>query len=296
MKYLFTLFFLAFATGVSAQLIEPGIYQAGRAASTVFGGLKQAKDAQDRRRDAEAWRELITDADTLFNRREYAAAIGLYRQSLFMDSTQQYPKDRIAAANIELARLKKDPYQVLVDSGDSLFREMYYTDAITRFNEALSLKDEQYPKDRIALVKREQERWKKVHFCGLPLTDERIDGITSKACSDDPYSDFLAPGRYAFLDRELIYAGFQTLDGIAVPEGVRLIVYSQRDFTGSVVLDITGPAIVNNAKKEVPAFRTSARLQEAFPAAARIESASDMELWVRGSAMIVPAGATEAPK
>jgi tetratricopeptide (TPR) repeat protein len=299
MKHLFTLFLFGCTFfGAAAQGTIPAseIFQVGRAATSVFGGLKQAKDAQDRRRDTEAYRELITDADTLYNRGEYTSAIALYNQSLFMDSTQQYPKDRIAAANVELARLKKDPYQVFVDEGDSLYREMYYDAAIARFNDALALKREKYPQDRIAQATLELQRWKTVHFCGLPITDERVDGITSKAYSDDPYSDFLVPGKYKWLDSELTYANFQTLDGIAVPEGVRLIVYSKRDFTGNVLLDITGPAIVNNAKRTIPEVSAANRLQEAFPSAVRTVSASDMELWVKGSAVIIAPGDTEVPK
>jgi tetratricopeptide (TPR) repeat protein len=283
--------------GASAQGIPASdVFQVGRAATSIFGGLKQAKDAQDRRRDAEAYRELITDADTLYNRGEYTSAIALYNQSLFMDSTQRYPKDRIAAANTELARLEKDPYQMLVDEGDSLYREMYYDVAIARYDSALVMKREKYPQDRRALAELELQRWKTVQFCGLPITDERIDGITSKAYSDDPYSDFLVPGKYKWLDAELTYSNFQTLDGIAVPEGVRLIVYSKRDFTGNVLLDITGPAIVNNAKKTIPDVAAAKRLQEAFPSAVRTVSSSDMELWVKGSALIVAPGTTGDPK
>jgi hypothetical protein len=53
---------------------------------------------------------------------------------------------------------------------------------------------------------------------------------------------------------------------------------------------------VNNAKKPVPDVPASKRLQEAFPSAVRTVSSSDMELWIKGSALIVAPGTVEAPK
>lgn len=296
MKHLFTLFLFAaifspgFAQIGGVPAVDPGIFQAGNAATTIFMGLKQAKDAQKQRRFAEEYNQLIADADTLLNRGELGPAGALYNQAVFMDSTQQYPKERLAQIDAELARRRKDVYQLTVDAGDSLFREMYYDTAIARYREALTIKEAPYPRQRIDAANHELARWQTIHFSGLPLTDEYAENVTSKAYVNDAFSDFILPGRYAWLGRLLAYSNFQTLDGIAVPPGMRLIIYSERNFSGAVLLDVTGPAIINNTVRKdglpVP-VTTSARLQETFPPATRTWSQSDMQTWVNGSAEII---------
>ena len=139
-------------------------------------------------------------------------------------------------------------------------------------------------------MKADQERWKKVHFSGLLISDTRKDELSSKAYSKDPFSDFVNPGKYNFIENLLVYSIYQTLDGIAVPENRRLIIYSEPNFKGTVLVDIVGPAIINNSSKknspdsaEIQTREFSKPLQERFPQSVRTWSVSDMNAWVKGS-------------
>lgn len=296
MKHLFTLFlFFTILTPGFAQIggipmADPGIFQVGSAATNIFRGLKQAHDIQHQRRFGEEYTQLIADADTLFDRGEFESARHLYNQAVIMDSAQQYPKVRLEQIDAVFARRNGDPYQLTVDAGDSLFRQMYYAEAVARYNEALAIKEAPYPRERIAAANHELTRWQTVHFCGLPLTDEYVESVTSRAYANDAFSDFILPGEYPWLGRLLASSHFQTLDGIAVPAGMRLIVYSDHNFRGTVLLDVTGPAIVNNTVRQgaLPTIVIpSARLQEAFPPETRTWSQSDMQTWPNGSAQII---------
>jgi len=62
----------------------------------------------------------------------------------------------------------------------------------------------------------------------------------------DPGGDIRYPGLY--LDTSIIIQKSisDSLDSIAVSKNTRLIIYSGKDFTGDITLDITGPAIVIN--------------------------------------------------
>jgi tetratricopeptide (TPR) repeat protein len=294
---------LAFFMCVSLQAVfgqfpatPPGIGQAVDAVSTIGRGLRDAKAAQNRAREQEEtdfqYANTIILADTLYNRREYEKAIAQYQRALTLKD-EQYPKDRIAQATVELGRLKRDPYQLAIDAGDSLYKLMRYEAAVGQYNKALALKAEDYPQKQLAKANAELERWKKVHFSGLRIAGQRVDDITSRVFSDDPWSDFVAPGKYEWVDRALMYSNFQLLDGIAVPADTRLVIYSERNFRGTVVLDVTGPAIITNSagyRSESILSETFGPpvLQETFPPAVRTWSTSDMHLWVNGSMQIIP--------
>lgn len=294
---------LAFSMCVSLQSIfgqfpvmPPGTGQAVDAVSTIARGLRDAKAAQKRAREQEEtdfqYANTIILADTFYNRRQYEEAIVRYRKALTLKD-EQYPKDRIAQATVELGRLKRDPYQLAIDAGDSLYKLMRYEAAVGHYNKALALKAEDYPQKQLAKANAELERWKKVHFSGLRIAGERVNDSTSQAFSDDPWSDFVAPGKYEWVDRALMYANFQLLDGIAVPADTRLVIYSERNFRGTVVLDVTGPAIISNSGSRRPEqdlleVYAVPVLQETFPPGVRTWSASDMHLWVNGSMQIIP--------
>jgi hypothetical protein len=303
MKHCFTLISILFiAHGTFCQITpiptSPGTYgQVVRGVSTISGGIFQAKMEQDRRKEQEELDEyynyLVNQGDTLYKQKNYSDAIVRYNEASQLKQQEQYPRDQVTKAKIAQARAKRDPYQLLVDKGDSLFTEMYYEEAIGRYNEALTIKQEPYPNTRIAEANAELARWKTIHFSGLPITDSRIDTVCSKAYSNDPYSDFVQPGKYSWIDRELTYSNFRMLDGIAVPAGMRLIIYSERDFKGAVLLDVTGPAIISNITAKQPALtgaqsnNTSPRLQTAFPEKNRTWSNGDMHQWVNGSMEIL---------
>jgi len=85
-----------------------------------------------------------------------------------------------------------------------------------------------------------------------------------------------------------------TFDGIAIDKGTRLIIYSKKNFQGTVLLDITGPAIVNNvlhiSNTDVNFCNTinfNSPLQENYPQSVRRWSKSNMNDWSFGSCQII---------
>jgi hypothetical protein len=210
-------------------------------------------------------------------------------------------------------------YKTLTVNADNFMLQRKYEDAILLYNEILTNRSDQYAKDRIiearalnAKQKNEEEQQRKdqilrakaefassanyekhiVHFTGALLSDEFSSAIGTTKIFDrkDPYSNFLRPGKYDVLSHYLQKSGYHTLDGIAIPANTRLIVYKNQHCSGEVLLDITGPAIVNNviwseieAYKEVNTKEFNEQLQPYFPQATRSWSPGNMHEWTKGS-------------
>lgn len=270
-----------------------GAYQVVNAVSTlgreVVRAVEYKKEKQEiEQREAE-YNNFVQQGDQLFDQGKYREALETYNQALSYKQ-EPYVRDQVARCNAELARIDREEYQLLIDRADSLYKQLNYPEAIAVYTEALTKKDVQYPKDKIKEVSADQERWKKVHFSGLLISDIRQDDLSSGTFSKDPYSDFVKPGKYNFISNSLVYSNYQTLDGIAVPENMRLVIYSEPNFKGTVLLDITGPAIINNVSKknspdamEIQSREFTTPLQEHFPQSVRTWSVNDMKSWINGS-------------
>lgn len=209
-------------------------------------------------------------------------------------------------------------YKTLTVNADNFMLQRKYGDAILLYDEILTHKSDQYAKDRIqearalqAKQQKEEEQQKKdailrakaefassnnyekhiVHFTGALMADEFSPlGITKVYDKNDECSNFLRPGKYDIIANHLQKANYQTLDGIAIPANTRLIVYKDINCKGEILLDITGPAIVNNVLwsdayfyKEVNTKEFKAEIQPYFPQAVRHWSATNMHQWTKGS-------------
>ena len=248
---------------------------------------KKEKEQQEQR-EAE-YSAFVLQGDQLFDQGRYREANEQYNHALRYKQ-EQYVRDQMARCHAELARIDREEYQLLIDKADSLYQQLKFPEAIALYKEALTKKDVQYPKDKIKEATADQERWKKVHFSGLLISDTRQDDQTSGVFSKDPYSDYVKPGKYNVMTNLLIYSAYQTLDGIAVPANIRLVIYSEPNLKGTLLLDIIGPAIINNGIKkntpnasEVQTHEFTPPLQEHFPPSVRKWSMSDMKSWVNGS-------------
>jgi tetratricopeptide (TPR) repeat protein len=295
MNRLVTLFIIlsAFSTGYGQIAIgTQGAQQIFGAVSSLGRDIVRAAEYKKEKEEQEAreveYTGIIARADELFIAGKYQEASELYNQALALKQ-DQYPRDQIARCNAELARVNKEEYQLLIDKADSSYTQMNYDLALKSYTEALTKKDLQYPKDQIRKIKADQDRWNKVHFSGLLISDSRTDDFTSRAFFNDPYSDFIKPGKYPLIDDFLVYANFQTLDGIAVPANTRLVIYSEPHFKGQTLVDVVGPAIINNSSKKDNASLEAqnrefvAPLQTIFPQSVRTWSVSDMKSWTSGS-------------
>ncbi len=294
--FLFLLLSTGFSGELHAQINPQGAQVIFGSVSTIGREIKRTSDetkARKEQEEAEAqYNDMVLAADQLFNQNNFTEAKKQYNQALTI-KREQYVVDQIARCDAEIARANRTEYQLLVDTADSLLAEMKYDAAIEKYNAALKINNQKYAIDRIAEAKAYQEMWKKVMFSGLLISDARIDEYSSKAYSKDPFSDYMKPGSYPVIDNSLIYSSFKTLDGIAVPPNMRLVIYSQPNYKGTVLLDVTGPAIINNISKntssetqEILTMKFNGPLETVFPVATRSWSSSDMNQWISGSMMI----------
>lgn len=238
--------------------------------NTIRGGVNAAtQETTSKRTLTEAdYQALITKADDFMLQQKYDAAILLYEEIL-KDRDDSSAKDRILEA--EALRSKKQKED-----------EQRKKDEILRAKAELALSDK-HDKNT-------------VHFTGALMSDESSSKHwTSEAFNKkDPYSNFLQPGKYNDLVHDLQKAVDFTLDGIAIPANTRLIVYAKPNFTGEILLDVTGPAIVNNGYrisnkrfKELSSKQFHDALQSNFPQSVRSWSSTNMHTWLNGSMEIL---------
>jgi len=129
-----------------------------------------------------------------------------------------------------------------------------------------------------------------IHFTGAVMSDTFVLTHFSRAFVADQYSDFHKPGKYSNGIASLPKSIATSLDGIAIPEKTRLVVYNNLNLKGDILIDVTGPAIINNSSFESSDFYAvankknySRELQEIFPQKLRRWSGSGtkgMSNWV----------------
>ena len=115
--------------------------------------------------DAE-YNELIAEADGLFESSEWEKAKAKYAAAIAVKD-EQYPKDKIAEADAKLVALAGEEaakaaaeaqakidaeYDALIAEADASFDGKDYEQAKTSYEAALSLKEEQYPKEQITKI------------------------------------------------------------------------------------------------------------------------------------------------
>ena len=89
-----------------------------------------------------------------------------------------------------------------------------------------------------------------------------------------------------------------TFDGIAIDSNTRVILWEKPNYQGKVLLDATGPMLINNVKlgssgccqKCMTEPFDDPELQKNYPQSVRVWSETDMNPWTNGSVKIVAAG------
>ena len=134
----------------------------------------------------------------------------------------------------------------------------------------------------------------RVHFSGLFMGDHLAPEFISKIYQVDNYSEYVGSGFYPDNSKAFPNAVRTSFDGIAIDKGTRLIIYSEKNFNGSVLLDIHGPAIVNNvlhkdnqAVNFCNTINFIPELQSNYPQSVRKWSNSNMRDWSYGSCKIM---------
>jgi hypothetical protein len=116
----------------------------------------------------QAYQEAIGEANKLFAAENWEEAKKQYATASSIKSGEDYPKEKIKeiegklatlAAEQEEIRLRNEKeaaidaqYEGLVKEADELFNASEWKAAKTKYNEALKLKEEQYPKDQLSAI------------------------------------------------------------------------------------------------------------------------------------------------
>ncbi len=122
----------------------------------------------DAKEQEEKYAAAIAEADKLMANKKFEDAKSKYSEASSIKSEEAYPKDKIkeidgklaeiaaAAAAIALENENKqkiqENYNALIEEGTALMQEKKWSEAKSKFQEALELKDEQLPKDKIAAI------------------------------------------------------------------------------------------------------------------------------------------------
>lgn len=287
------LFFLFGSTFTFAQIGAQGVFQIFDAVSTLgreaVNAAEYNKFKKEQRAHEAEYMTAVQSADSLFVQRKYGEAIEQYNRALQFRQ-DEYVREQIARSNTEMTRLNEQKYELLLDTADVAYTQLNYAEAIQYYRAALEIRDEEYPKAKIELALAKQERWKTVHFSSLLISDSSITDLSSQAFNSDSYSNFIPLGQYPVLNGFSWGSTDQTPNGIAIPANVRFIIYSEPHFKGKVLVNVVGPAIINNVSKNNNSTSTAAHskefnapLQTIFPQTARSWSANDMKDWYKGS-------------
>ena len=118
----------------------------------------------DAAKQEEAYQAAIEEADKLLGDEKWEEAKAKYAEASSIKSEESYPKDKISEIEAKLAELaaqqeeiriqqeKDEQYQALVAEADNLFQDEKLDEAKVKYEEALKIKDEQYPKDQISAI------------------------------------------------------------------------------------------------------------------------------------------------
>ncbi len=133
----------------------------------------------------------------------------------------------------------------------------------------------------------------RVFFTGLVVGDEFDSVGVSEAYVIDECSEYVGAGEYPDNTVAFPNAVAHTFDGIAIDKKTRVIIYSEKNFQGTVLLDKVGPAIINNGlwKNDVRYMNVNTKtfkepLQTNFPQSVREWSEGNMQEWSYGSLKI----------
>ncbi|WP_343631179.1 tetratricopeptide repeat protein [Fluviicola sp.] len=270
-----------------------GAYQIVNAVSTFGREVVTAAQYKKQKKEQQAheaeYMTAIQTADSLFVQAKYREAIDQYNRALQFRQ-DEYAINQIGRSNTELNRLTEQNYERFLDTADAAYTGLNYAEAIKYYEKALELKNEEYPRAKIERAKSRQELWKTVHFSSVLMSDSSMADLSSQAFVSDSYSNFIPPGQYPVLNGFSWGTNDQTPNGIAIPAHVRFVIYSEPYLKGKVLVDVTGPAIINNSRMKTQITSVTAHsktfspaLQQIFPQAVRSWSANDMKEWYKGS-------------
>ena len=159
--------------------------------------LKLLSDAESAKNQAKInYQKAITEADKLYASKAYEEALSKYEDALSYVPSEQYPVDKIdeldalilAQKQSELAdQQENEAYYNLIAAADNLRDQGQLDKAVDKYEEALELKDEQYPQDQVDNILDEIEKNAKEKNTKKRLKEEillwgRIVYVQRKTC------------------------------------------------------------------------------------------------------------------
>lgn len=117
---------------------------------------QRKQDQADKDALEKKYKDLIASADQAFGTKNYQDALGKYKEALGIKPDESYPKEKISEIEGLLAQQDQDAaleakYKAAIEKADKLFADGNYIEAKPAYQDALDIKNEQYPKDQIAL-------------------------------------------------------------------------------------------------------------------------------------------------
>lgn len=151
-----------------------------------------AAEAAEQKRRSE-YEDLVMKADKSYEAEELLEAKSLYEQALAMFGQDQYPKDRIAQIDIEIAKREKDTekraemlkltaeYEAAIQKADQLLKDDDLEASKYTYASALEIKpNEVYPKNQMAKI--------------AQLMDQRATAIAKEEDLQKRYDDAMRDG------------------------------------------------------------------------------------------------------
>ena len=139
-------------------------------------------------------------------------------------------------------------------------------------------------------------------FTGLLLNDHYERQWFSEVYKVDEYSEYVGEGKYIKNINAFPKAVASTFDGIAIAKGTRVVIYSKENLQGDVLLDESGPALINNFTFKGQLTHKGTHIDSVitkdltgsegdlnllFPPSCRKYSATNMNLWSNGSIEVI---------
>ena len=152
--------------------------------------LQQQREAENEM----AYQTAIANADKLYQEKNYNDAENEYRLALSLKPSKTYPQeqmDKITAyfkAKAEAqSKAKQDAiqYEQFINEGDDAFKKENYLKAKSKYQAALGIKKESYPKEQLVIIEQNLEEQRKRKAEALKKMDEPIQIQTGPKATID---------------------------------------------------------------------------------------------------------------
>ena len=136
----------------------------------------------------------------------------------------------------------------------------------------------------------------RAHFSGLLMTDNFQPENHTEIYQLDESSEYVGEGEYPRSILAFPKAHYDTFDGIAIDKGTRVIIYSDENFNGKILMDETGPKIITNKIRMEDGNKSDVNnnqkifkepLNSNYPPSCRKMSSSNMFEWSKGSLKVI---------